>query len=371
MSKKILILTYGFHPVQSPRSFRATELAIELSRQGHQITVLGPHREGIDDFLAEHSLHYISYGDITWRVPQLKGSRRFIHLFNRAMVRGLGLLMEYPAIQLVFLARKKLKQLGGFDGLISIAVPYTLHWAVASIWKKEKDDNPAKVWIADCGDPYCGRENDTFRVPFYFAWVEKWFMKKANFITVPTESAINGYFKQFHQKIKVIPQGFRFKEYQAVPRENPNQIYFVYGGGFIPGRRDPREFIEFINKLDTSYDYHFDIFTTTPQFVHPHIKENDRIKVHAPIKREEFMHIAASADFLVNFSNKGAVQTPSKLIDYAMLKKPILNIDTGDLNQKVVLDFLNRNYSDKLEIADYEKYKVENVAKHFLDLMAS
>lgn len=57
--KKILHVTYGFHPAPSPRSFRATELAIELARQGHEITVLGPYQAGIEEFLNQHGLNYI------------------------------------------------------------------------------------------------------------------------------------------------------------------------------------------------------------------------------------------------------------------------------------------------------------------------
>jgi hypothetical protein len=368
-SKKILIVTYGFHPVQSPRSFRATELAVELSLQGHEVTILGPNKEGIEDFLLEHGLQYISYGDITWRVPQLKGSSRLAHLFNRAIVRGLGLLMEYPAIQLVFLVRKKLKQLSGFDGLISIAVPYPLHWAVASIWKKEKDKNPAWVWIADCGDPYCGRENDTFKVPFYFAWVEKWFMNKADYITVPTESAVKGYFKQFHQKIEVIPQGFRFKEYKSELRSDDDKVYFIYGGGFLPNKREPKELLNFLTEVSNEFDFQFDIYTKSPELVRPYITNSENIRLLNQISRDEFMKTASSYDFLVNFSNMGTIQTPSKLIDYGLLKKPVLNIETGNLDRDNVLKFLSKDYSKRMIIEDIENFNIEIISKKFLKLV--
>ena len=40
--KKILIVGRTFFPEQSPRSFRTTELAIELAKQGHEVHVLLP-----------------------------------------------------------------------------------------------------------------------------------------------------------------------------------------------------------------------------------------------------------------------------------------------------------------------------------------
>jgi hypothetical protein len=61
----------------------------------------------------------------------------------------------------------------GYDLLISIAAPHSIHWGIA--WAR-KDGSPiAGIWIADCGDPFMGKENDTFRPPFYFRYLEKWF----------------------------------------------------------------------------------------------------------------------------------------------------------------------------------------------------
>ncbi|MBK7525412.1 MAG: hypothetical protein IPI53_15025 [Saprospiraceae bacterium] len=37
---KVLIISGDFYPVNSPRSFRTTELAKELSRQGNEVTLM-------------------------------------------------------------------------------------------------------------------------------------------------------------------------------------------------------------------------------------------------------------------------------------------------------------------------------------------
>ena len=42
---KILIITQAFYPGISPRSFRATELAKELARQGDDVTVYAELRD--------------------------------------------------------------------------------------------------------------------------------------------------------------------------------------------------------------------------------------------------------------------------------------------------------------------------------------
>jgi hypothetical protein len=370
-SKKILIVTYGFHPVQSPRSFRATELAVELSRQGHEVTILGPNKEGIEDFLLEHGLRYISYGDITWRVPQLKGSSRLAHLFNRAMVRGLGLLMEYPAIQLVFLVRKKLKQLSGFDGLISIAVPYPLHWAVASIWKKEKDKNPARVWTADCGDPYYGRENDSFRVPFYFAWVEKWFMNKADYITIPFQGGKKVYFNEFQNKIIVIPQGLHFPELSNNYIKE-NSIKFAYAG-HIGAYRDFA--LPFFKELELYYEetqFTFLIFTNEKQFYKSKMNAKllKKCQINNYVERIKLLNELNNVDFLIYFPYRKVGQKSFKLIDYTFLNKPILEYKDDGQSKINLKEFFEGNYINKMEMDDIEEYKIENVTKKFIELIS-
>ena len=74
-------------------------------------------------------------------------------------------------------------------------------------------------------------------------------------------------------------------------------------------------------------------------------------------------------DFTVNFENSGSKQTPSKLIDYVLIKKPILSITTGDLDIKSVDEFLIGNYSNAKLIDDPDQYRIENVYNKFLELI--
>jgi hypothetical protein len=366
-SKKILIVTNGFYPDISPRSFRATELAKELVREGHAVSVLTHPRKGTAEFCKNHGIIFKDLGDITWPVPTVKGSG-IIRLFWRVVTRFSTLFLEYPFIQIMPLLKKALKKESGYDMLISIAVPYPIHWGVASMWNKK---NPiAKVWVADCGDPYMGQENDTFKPPFYFGWLEKKFCRLADYITVPTAASIDGYYKEFHNKIKVIPQGFRFEDIRKY--EGPkttDKIIFGYGGMFIPGRRDPSELLNFLNSLDVSYDFEFHIYTNTPHLVEPFVDaSNGRIQLKKVLDRESLLFEMSKMNFVVNFENLGNTQTPSKLIDFAILEKPILSVKFGDLKKDVVVEFLNGNYTHALVINDYEQYRIERVAQQFLQL---
>lgn len=367
--RKILIITHGFYPEQSPRSFRATELTKEFCRQGHYVTVMAPYRQGTDILAKEYGFHFRSLGTLNWRIFNFHNFGKLGRIYNKAVNRLLPLLFEYPMMELFFKIKKTLdKDVTKYDLLITIAVPYPIHWGVASLWKKYKI-NIAKKWIADCGDPYCLQENDTFRPPFYFRWVEKWFMRKTDFITVPTINSCSAYFPEFQNKLRVIPQGFRFEDIEIRSTKDDGVIRFGYGGVFIPNKRDPREFITFLISLPESVNFEFHVYTATPQLISPHIYNDKRIFINNPVNRKNLLETLSAFQFVVNFANRGASQTPSKLIDYMIIEKPILNIETGNLDTNIIKEFLQGDYSNALKIEDSEKYKIENVVQSFMQLI--
>ncbi|MGV9003539.1 glycosyltransferase [Flavobacterium sp.] len=366
MSKRILIVSNAFYPENSPRSFRTTELAKELVRKGNEVTIITHPREGTESYCESFGIRFKSLGKLTWPEPKVKGSG-IIKFIWRLVTRFSMLLFEYPKIQLIFLVKKAFKNEHNYDALISIAVPYPIHWGVASIWSKKI----AKVWIADCGDPYMGQENDTFKPPFYFGWVEKWFCRKVDYLTIPTQKSMDGYYPEFHSKIKIIPQGFKFEDIQLYKGALSNEkIIFGYAGMFIPGRRDPSEFLNYIINLPEQYNFEFHIYTTTPQFTTPFLKENStRIILKDLVSRDVLLFELSKMHFVVNFENVGSTQTPSKLIDYLIIEKPVLSIKFGDLKLKIVNDFLDGIYKDRMELPDKEMYRIENVVNKFLALI--
>src|SRR5690606_20478312 len=366
--KKILIVTYAFYPDISPRSFRATELAKEFARQGHEVTVLTKYREEMEytGLQCRDKISIRSFGKL--KLPEIKISKnKILHWPSRIIRRYLSLFFEYPAIEMMFKVKKALKKESGYDLLISIAVPYPIHWGTA--WARKQNHQIAKTWVADCGDPYFGRENDSFKVPFYFKYVEKWFCRKTDFITVPTSGAVKGYFPEFYNKINVIPQGFNFEEIKLQTNGYKNsKPTFAYAGMFIRGRRDNREFIQYL--LDSGKDFEYHIYTKTKnlleEFIH---KAEGKIICHDIIPRDSLLKELSRMDFVVNFENVGNKQTPSKLIDYAILEKPILSVKTGKLDKKNVDAFLSGDYSGKYIVENVEQYRIENVCKKFLELI--
>ena len=365
--KNILIVSQAFYPENSPRSFRATELAKEFAGTGHRVTVITPRIDSVHDtFEHEFGVQVKHMGNYTWKPIKIKGKGIEL-LMRRIIFRFTNLLFEYPTIQLFWLVKRALKKESGYDLMISVAVPYPVHWGVAAA--RTKKNKIAKVWVADCGDPYVGRENDTFKVPFYFRYIEKWFCRKADYLTVPTRGAIQAYFPEFHYKIKVISQGFRFEDIELYDGATNNcKPVFAYAGAFIPGKRDPGELLSYLCEQES--DFEFRIFTTTPGIVQPFINlSNNRINLMPVIPRKELLFELSKLDFVVNFENEGGRQTPSKLIDYVIINKPILSVKTGGLNKAVVDEFLSGNYLHRVIIDEPDQYRIENVCSKFLSLI--
>jgi hypothetical protein len=367
--KKILIVTHGFYPEQSPRAFRATELAKEFCRQGHEVTVMAPERPNMEDLLKNSPIRFVSLGRLKWKVFNFKRLGVIGKLYNKVVNRLMPLLFEYPLIELIPKIKKTIESdQNAYDLLITVAVPYPIHWGVAAIWKS-KLKNKVGIWVADCGDPYCLQENDTFRPPFYFHWVEKWFMRKANYISVPTPNSFQGYFPEFRPKIRVIPQGFRFEDIQKREKINDGIVRFGYGGVFIPGKRDPRELLNYLTSLPDSINFEFYIYTSTPQHAVRFTINDKRIIVCPPVNRIELLEKFSQFNFVVNFSNQGLAQTPSKLIDYFIIEKPILNIESGNFNPMFLDQFLVGNYENQMIINNGNDYKIEHVVSRFLNLI--
>lgn len=363
---KILLVSNAFYPEISPRSFRATELAKEFSRHGHEVKVISKYRpDNYEDFLKTHQMEIKMWGKYMLPdIPQIR--QKPFNYLSRFFYRILSWLFMYPVIQDMIKVRRALRSEPPSDLLISFAVPYPVHWGVA--WARTNKNPIATIWAADCGDPFMGNTLDTFKLPFYFKYLEKWFSKKADFISIPIETAIEGYYPEFHHKIRIIPQGFEFDLENRPDDYDKNPVpTFAYAGGFLPGARDPKQLMEFLVRLEAHFK--FLVFTKDPTMIESYQKGlEDRLVVSDYIPRDELLNRLSGMDFLINFDNNTILNSPSKLIDYAIVGRPVFNI-TNTFNQDIFEAFLAGDYSNRMEIDDIEKYHIKNVAQKFLDLL--
>lgn len=366
--KNILLISRSFYPINSPRSFRATELAVELAKQGNKVTVLLPGNSktaDLENFATKNNLALAFYQPLVWST--FSKTSLLGNLSNK-INRLLFLLFEYPNIEIFFklpLYLKKIKK--QYDLLITIAVPHENHWAVAKFQKNKKI---AKAWIADCGDPFMGNKLESIRAPFYFNRLENNFLKNADFITVPTSGAINAYNALYRNKFRVIPQGFNFDANEiAEYKTNPNKVIFAYAGGVAPtGIRSLNEFINYLLTKE-EIDFEFHVFSKNINILEQFVaKSKGKIVLHNSIPRSELLFELSKMDFLVNLDNGMSTASPSKLIDYKLTKRPILNILPNNINKDLVDEFLNKNYTNQFLFENIDDYNIVNVANNFLKL---
>ena len=144
-------------------------------------------------------------------------------------------------------------------------------------------------------------------------------------------------------------------------------VRFAYAGNIIPVNRDPRPFLEYLSTLDINFLF---IFYTRKAGLIKEYKEKlkEKLEIKDCIPRHELLPVLASMDFLVNFDNNTEVHTPSKLIDYAIVKRPVLNI-TSTIDKSLVTAFLARDYKDAYVIDNIDQYDIKDVAGKFLKLI--
>ena len=364
---KILIVSGAFFPQNSPRSFRTTQLVKELARQGHEVRVYIPNiKYDFSELLKEYKTLDIRLCiNLTWNDIKLDstGLKYWIH---RIIRRILIYFLEYPSIQWYLKMPQILKNENGYDLLISIAVPHPIHWGIAKCIKKGM--NFSDTWVADCGDPYMGCQTASYKPPFYFSYLEKSFCKRADFITVPIESAKMGYYFEFRNKIKVVPQAFNFDEVIVSEKYVPNEIItFGYAGSFVPGEREPRSILEYLAKINL--DFRFIVYTMQRKLIKDFIPIlGEKMVLKEYLSREQLLFEMSKMDFLLNIENDSTVQRPSKLIDYALTKRPILSVNSQQINKEKIIQFLNRDYSQQYVVNNIEDYNIKNVTNKFLEL---
>lgn len=359
---KIVIITQTIYPALDPRSHRSMQLALGLADAGHDVTVyalIGEH--DYRKYQENRNIKFKNLGVSKLGLSDSDNNSKYT-IFNRGMRKLFWKVFLYPDIEMVPMIRRAIKNEKDIDILISIAVPYINHFAIASLKKTN-----AKCWISDCGDPFTG--NPFHKFPFYFKNMERHWCRKTDYIVIPIEDAKKGYFKEFRDKIKVIPQGFNFEEIKLAKYQKNSIPTFVYSGAAYRNLRDPSRFLEYISTLDIPFKL---IVYTVKGSIFEQYEEKlgNKMELRSYIDRNKLLYELSKVDFLINIKNKSGVQQPSKLIDYANTKRPIITLSSDfDENEKRIFnEFLTGDYTNQTIVENVERYNIKNVVKEFINL---
>ena len=366
--KSILIIAFQIYPRLNPRAHRATELAKELARQGHDVTLAGI--LGKYDYTEFEAQTHITIKDLGQSIFEWRNSDEEGILDQKKDLwkKGLAFFLRKNFLFPESLLNRRVKIVlkGGYDAVISVAEPYAVHFAVSRYYQKNPNKKKS-IWISDCGDPFMG--NPHSHHPAYFKKVERRWCNQTDFIAVPTEVAVNAYYPEFRDKIRVIPQGFLFDD-SLLAKYKKNEVpTFAYSGMVYPQKRDPRRFLDYLaTKKD---NFHFVVYAKHRELFMPYKEKlGDKLEFRNYVPREQLIHELSKMDFLVNIRNESTVQVPSKLIDYYLTKRPIFEITSTFDEINYFDEFMMGDYSHQTQIENPERYNIRNVAEQFLELIS-
>lgn len=361
---KISIVTRVIFPAVSPRANRSTYLATELARQGYDVTIfclLGDY--DYHQYCNQHKLKIKSLGKSYLGNGNSDTGKQSSGFLFKACKRLFGSILMFPELELCYLIFKKRKQILEADSIISIAHPFAIHFGIGLIKNKFSGN-----WVSDCGDPFT--KNPFTRYPAYFKKIEEWWAKNTTYITVPFDKAKFAYPDEAQDKIYVIPQGFPIIE-DLDKNYIPNKVTtFAFSGNVYKQLRDPTELLEFL--VGVEEDFKFIVFAKTFDLFLPFQKLlGDKIEFRNYIPRDSLLVELSKVDFLININNESEMQLPSKIIDYAMSKRPIINVSSKLTSEQTAMlknCFVGQYPTVSIDI---EQYDIKNVAQNFIKLLGS
>lgn len=360
---KIVLISKGFYPRMGPRALRTTELAKELASRGHEVIVYS--LLGDYDYNAFHTETRISVrqlGISKWGRKDSDG-KSHANLFRKVIVHLWGKQLWLPDRELIPMVKQAIKKEGRIDCLITIAVPHVLHYAAA-----KSDLSRVKCWIADCGDPFTLNPFNNY--PKYFVKYEKEWCRKCDFITIPIKEATKGYYPEFREKIRIIPQGFNFRGIKLQEYRPHSVPTFAYTGAVYKGLRDPSEFLKYLTTLESRFV--FQIYGNSWSFFEPYKEQlGEKLQFMGSLSHDDMVTAISGVDFLINIKNNSGVQQPSKLIDYALSKRPFITITSSfDEDEKTIfMDFLHADYTRQDRLTNMGDYDIVSVVDKFLELV--
>jgi hypothetical protein len=357
---KILILTYSYAPVANARALRWSAIAEEWARQGHRVTVISatvprvPHserRNGVDiqrtglralerlrAKVAKRRASGISAGSRLGSTPFASPLQR---LWRSIYWPDTSCAWFFPALRR---ARTTMREAQP-DAVVSVSPTFTAA-LVGLALLPGRGHKPR--WLLDLGDPFSWAEEappNNYRLYRRLNLiVERAAFRRADNIAVTTAETRLRYAELFREaagKLIVVPP---LAPPDATPSRTScgNILSLVYVGTLYGAIRRPEFLLQLFRRLlagplrnrlqlhfygdpqdcGSSFDRYSDLL-------------GEAIFVHGAVPREEAVDAMRNAAVLVNIGNRTSYQLPSKIVEYAALAKPILNISTTDADSSM------------------------------------
>lgn len=351
-------------PANTPRAFRWSTIAEHWAKHDHQVDVVCALEPGLAHKETLKGIQIYRAGEPFSGVLRNKLSKSNVRSnisFNKPAKAETSLMQKlclaakwthditwkkvyWPdyACLWYFEATQKAKWLSTvnhYHSLVSVSPPFTGHLVALGVKKK----HPKMKWLVDIGDPFCFLRHPSpnnhrlYKKLNYF--VERKVLETADAITVTTEPASNKYLELFPKittKIQVIPPLMSLPVNQTVESSmcpDNSKARLVFTGTLYKDIREPGFLLSLFEKLLQTHlgnklELHFfgyihdcrDCFKKYESLL------GNKIFIHGVVSHSKVLQAMKDADILINIGNNTPYQLPSKVVEYAILGKPILNI---------------------------------------------
>lgn len=380
---KILIASYWFYPENTPRAFRAMELAKEFARRGHRVDVRAP--EWIPGACPPEKFGFrlkpVKPGFLLNRPGPPAGEwrrgpeprRRLCYGVRAASKRAYKIIVPegLPSEYFLPLGAGLAGERETYDLLVSVGLPFSVH--LGCFLGFSARGSLARVKVADYGDPFSLGEYlwQSRAVRYMYSLLEKRVLAGFDYITVPTgESA--ALFEKFAgpSRVRVVPQGFDMSGFERARYAKNAPPSFAYAGIFYPRIRNPGNLLGFLSSLERDFRFHVYTRTTDPESMGclaPYMEKlGEKLVVHRQVGRKELIHELSRHDFLINVLNTASCQSPSKVIDYALAGRPVFECSPLRLDEKRLLAFMDGNCGRGDVQVDLSAFDIRKIAGEFL-----
>lgn len=349
----ILMVSFEYWPALSARSFRWTALAERWASEGREVQVVCARSPDRPVFETVRGVHVHRVGP-AWMESlrsaarpaggRAESDRGVIRRAAAAAARAIWHALYWPdtSCSWYFAARARARELiatGAPRALVTVSPTFT---AVAVGRSLARGPGRTFHWMIDLGDPFSFAEEappNNFRLYRGLnARFERSCFAEADSISVTTPETRERYaalFPESAAKIAVIPPLVESPEVGGSAAQPPGsgRRRLVFLGRLYPAIRRPDYLLSLFASLAEApggerYELHFfgDSWQCEADFAPYRRRLEKSLFVHGPVPRARAIAEMRSADVLVNIGNDTRYQLPSKIVEYAMTGRPILNI---------------------------------------------
>lgn len=399
--KRILIICNYFAPENGIAAVRISKIAKYLRQAGYEVTVLTEKKNDVleDEILkkdtagikvlhAENSRLFQSFYAQYEKFIYPHKDKRMNNLDNRKRVNPKTGKVEFYLFETAY------PLIGSVEYLVGQLKQFDLYRSIKDILKNNAEYEYVFTSYGDSFSYFSGRyfhkkhmeipwvfdiRDAIYRYKFtpdYVRWIafmyERYIWKHANAIIGISKGICKRVPRQFRNKVHLVTNGYDLsdRDFLEISKKANTKLKFTYTGSMYGGLIDLTLFFKALHKLIINHDIdeqkieiQFAGNEPAYQIFRNQAKESGldrKCKYYGKLTRRDAMSLQANSDILLMAShdykdNVGGVLT-GKLMEYMMMKHPVIAIVNGDIENGEVYQTINQlNIGHVLELSNYSK----------------